>query len=208
MIRAAFFDFGGVILSSPFEAFNRYEAANGLPHDLIRRANSMNSDSNAWALFERGTLTPAGFAARFELEIRELGCEVDGLEILKLIEGELRPGMVDVLKRVRACGFGVACLTNNFRSLDSAAPEIVEVLKIFDQVIESSRIGVRKPDPAFYHHALSLMEVEANEVVFLDDLGINLKPARAMGMTTIKVVNEQQAVAELGRVLGLDLSDI
>lgn len=210
--KAVFFDFGGVFTSSPFEAFNRYEAERGLPRDFIRRLNAANPDANAWARLERNACTIDEFCTAFEAEARALGHEVSGREVLALLAGELRPEMVAALRRVRA-RYKTACLTNNvamgegpamMRSPEKAA-EIAEVMALFDAVIESSKVGVRKPEPAFYRLACEALGVEPGEVVFLDDLGVNLKPARAMGMTTVKVTSPGQAIAELEGLLGLPL---
>ena len=78
-------------------------------------------------------------------------------------------------------------------------------MSLFDVVLESSKIGVRKPEPRIYELACEALEVEPADCVFLDDLGINLKPARAMGMTTIKVVEPGDALAELEQVVGFPL---
>ncbi len=205
MIRAVLFDFGGVILTSPFDAFAKYEELNGLPHGLIRRINQTNPDTNAWAQFERGTLTPAGFAEMFEAEGSELGCSVDGRKVLACIEGDVRPEMVRAVRRVSELGMATACLTNNVRSWKTGPEHIREIMELFDHVVESSVLGVRKPDLRFYEHALGQIKIDAAEAVFLDDLGINLKPARAMGMTTIKVLNAEQALDDLEAVVGLKL---
>ncbi|MFV0256932.1 MAG: HAD-IA family hydrolase [Acidimicrobiales bacterium] len=206
--KAVLFDFGGVITTSPFEAFARYEADHGLPVGLIRSINATNPDTNAWAKLERSEVDAAGFGALFTAEAAERGHTVDGGAILGLISGAVRPEMVEALRRISGAGFTVACLTNNFRSHadgGDSRPETAQVMDMFDAVIESSVIGIRKPEPEFYRRALDIVGVDATEAVFLDDLGINLKPAKAMGMTTIKVVDPAEARAELGRVLGLDL---
>ena len=83
--------------------------------------------------------------------------------------------------------------------------EVGDVMVMFDHVVESSKVGCRKPEPRFYEIACDLLGVEPSECVFLDDLGVNLKPAKAMGMTTIKVGAAEPAIAELERVLGIDL---
>ncbi len=212
MISTVFFDFGGVILSSPFDAFNHYEKTQGLPPDTIRTLNATNPDTNAWARLERNEVDFAGFGPLFSAEAAAAGFDIDGRDILRLIEGEVRPGMVRALERIKQRGLGVACLTNNLARKPRDEPsardqQIAEVMAMFDQVVESSVVGVRKPEEAFYRIALDRMGVEASEVVFLDDLGINCKPARAMGMTTIKVVNETQALSELEAVLGFPLRD-
>jgi putative hydrolase of the HAD superfamily len=207
-LRAAFFDFGGVVLSSPFEAFNRYEDAHGLPRDLLRTVNATNPDTNAWARFERSDVGFEEFCALFEEECRALGHEVSAREIMPLLHGEVRPAMVEAVRRCQE-RLTTACLTNNWLHLGGTAPGApagrTEVFAFFDHVVESSRVGVRKPDPRFYQVACGIAGVEPETVVFLDDLGVNLKPARAMGMTTIKVVDPDAAIAELEQVVGFPL---
>ncbi len=209
-MAAVLFDFGGVVLSSPFEAFAHYERDHGLPEGTIRGLNATNPDSNAWAALERSEVDLAGFAERFEAEAAAAGHTVDAREILALLSGEVRPAMVAALRAIRAAGLPLALLTNNFVTGDDAGSgprdEVAEALALFDHVIESSKAGVRKPDPAAYQLALAVLGVEAHQVVFLDDLGINLKPARALGMTTIKVVDPDIALAELGVILGVGLT--
>lgn len=211
-IDAVLFDFGGVILSSPFEAFNHFEASQGIAPDFIRTINSTNPDDNAWAKFERRDISAAEFGSAFALESKAAGYEIDGAVILELIHGEVRPEMVEAVRRVKAAGFKTSCLTNNFRSWTEAGVvdnprdlAVHEALTLFDHVVESSVIGVRKPELGFYERALEIVGVAADRAVFLDDLGINLKPAKAMGMTTIKVLSADQALTDLDAVLGLDL---
>jgi putative hydrolase of the HAD superfamily len=204
MIRAVLWDFGGVILSSPFEAFNRYEAANGLPIDFIRGVNSTDPDTNAWALLERNDVTPEEFDALFADESEALGHRIPGAVVLGLLSGEIRPEMVTALDRVIRAGYRTACLTNNVLGGEQRM-EIGDVMVMFDHVVESSKVGCRKPEARFYEIACELVGVEPSECVFLDDLGINLKPAKAMGMTTIKVGAAEPAIAELERVLGIAL---
>lgn len=206
-IRAAFFDFGGVILSSPFDAFARYEADNALPAGTIRSLNATNADTNAWAKLERSEVSMEEFCALFEAEARDAGHAVDAQRIVALLSGELRPAMVQAVRRCRE-GLVTALLTNNFVTGDGHVDregEMADVMALFHHVIESSKVGVRKPDPRFYEMACEIAEVEPSEVVFLDDLGINLKPAKAIGMTTIKVVDPDDALAELEQVVGFSL---
>jgi len=216
VIRAALFDFGGVILSSPFEAFARYERANELPEGTIRRINATDPDTNAWARLERSEVDLAGFAELFEAEAASLGHEVDGRGVLELLSGDLRPTMVEAVRRCSQ-RLATGLLTNNFvttrgegSGLDSdghldRAAAIAAVVDMFDVVVESSRVGVRKPDLRFYEIACAELGIEPHEAVFLDDLGVNLKPARAMGMTTIKVVDPAAALVELEDVVGFPL---
>ena len=210
-ITAALFDFGGVILSSPFDAFADYERAHGLPEGFIRGLNATNPDDNAWARMERSEVSIPEFCTLFEAEARAQGHEVDAAKILAMLRGEIRPAMVEAVRRCKQ-HLKTACLTNNFvaPSTDDAEarmdPESFEgVMELFDVVVESSKAGCRKPDPRFYEIACEELDIEPSEAVFLDDLGINLKPARAMGMTTIKVVDPDVALAELENVVGFPL---
>lgn len=206
-IRAVLWDFGGVILSSPFEAFNRYETEQGFPLDIIRTVNATNPDSNAWALLERNDISPHEFDALFATESEQLGHRIPGADVLALLAGDVRPQMVAALDHVIASGFRTACLTNNVVSTSpDPSPRQIEVAAImakFDHVIESSKVGCRKPEPRFYEIACELLNVAPTECVFLDDLGINLKPAAAMGMRTIKVGDPLTALTELSTHIGL-----
>lgn len=207
MISAVLFDFGGVILSSPFAAFAAYERREGLPDGFIRTVNSTNPDSNAWARFERSELDLAEFVAAFEDEAMELGHRVDGHAVLECLHGELRPAMVEAVRRCHE-HFGTALVTNNVVSGNeawSSGGSFASLLDHFDVVVESSVVGCRKPEPRFYELALEGLGVHASDAVLLDDLGINLKPARAMGMTTIKVADPDVALAELEAALGIPL---
>jgi putative hydrolase of the HAD superfamily len=195
------FDLGGVITTSPFDAFEQYERRNGLPEGCLRRINATNPDTNAWSRLEKGEIPFDRFCEIFELEAAEAGHRVDAREVMAGLRGTIRPEMVEV---VRDCArrFTTACLTNNFTVQDAPErPDMGEVLSLFDLVLESRTLGIRKPDRRFYEVACESLGVEPAEVVFLDDLGVNLKPARLLGMTTIKVVEPGQAIAELYAVL-------
>jgi len=206
-IKAVLWDFGGVILSSPFEAFNRYESEKGLPLDIIRTVNSTNPDSNAWALLERSDISPAEFDVLFATESEALGHRIPGADVLALLSGDVRPNMVAALDHVIASGFLTACLTNNVVvTTPDPTPrqaEVAAIMKKFNHVVESSKVGCRKPEPRFYEIACELLNVSPTECVFLDDLGINLKPAAAMGMRTIKVGKPDIALEELSGHIGL-----
>jgi putative hydrolase of the HAD superfamily len=209
-IEAVIFDFGGVLTSSPFEAFARFEAERGLPIDIIRRTNAANHLENAWAKFERAEVDIETFDHLFAEESRALGAEVRGRDVLPLLQGVLRPEMVEALKRIKA-QFRTGCITNNLPanaigSLTGRALYVAEVMALFDLVIESAKIGLRKPDPRIYRMMVETLKVDPTKCVYLDDLGVNLKPAREMGMTTIKVGSGAQAIAELEKATGLKLS--
>jgi putative hydrolase of the HAD superfamily len=210
--RAILWDFGGVILSSPFEAFNRYEVEIGLPKDFIRSLNARNGDANAWAKMERSEVSLEDFVALFEEEARRHGHVLDGWRILQSLSGDIRPQMVEALRRCKA-SFRVACITNNMKSGEgpgmARSPEkalaVAEIMALFEHVVESSKLGMRKPDPRIYQHACELLGVKPEDCIYLDDLGINLKPARALGMRTIKVVDPDAAIDELQAMVGIPL---
>ena len=203
MVEAVLFDFGGVILSSPFEAFAEYEAEIGLPPDTIRKINSTNPDTNAWAKFERREVDPQEFARLFEEEALLLGHELDAQRILEGLHGTVRPAMVEALSNC-ASKFKTAMLTNNITPMREQGldEEVKKVVEIFDILVESSIEGCRKPEERFYEIACERLAVNPESCVFLDDLGINLKPARAMGMKTIKVVEPEKAIEELYEIIG------
>ncbi|MBW7966078.1 HAD-IA family hydrolase [Bradyrhizobium sp. BR 10261] len=200
-IEAVIFDFGGVLTSSPFEAFSRFETDRGLPVDIIRRTNAANHLENAWAKFERAEVDIETFDKLFAAESLALGAEVRGRDVLPLLQGDLRPEMVEALKRIKT-GFKTGCITNNLPanaigSMTGRSLYVAEVMVLFDHVIESAKIGLRKPDPRIYQLMVETLKVDPRKCVYLDDLGVNLKPAREMGMTTIKVTSGAQAIAEL-----------
>ncbi len=211
--EAVIFDFGGVITASPFEAFNRLEAERGLPRDFIRTVNATNPDHNAWALFERAEIDAARFDALFAAEAEALGHMLDGASVLAVLSGSIRPAMVGALDLLAAEGYRLACITNNVpaghgagmaRSGD-AKDAYEQVFARFEHVIESSKAGVRKPDPRIYLMMCEKLGLEPARCIYLDDLGINCKPAARLGMHAIKVVSGEQALADLSAVLGLAL---
>jgi putative hydrolase of the HAD superfamily len=201
-------DFGGVFTTSPFEAFNRYEARRGLPADFIRTVNATRPDANAWARFERAQIDAAAFDAAFLAESAALGHAVRGADVLPLLSGEMRPAMVEALRLCKR-RFKVGCITNNVASGQGpvaggrGVSRVGEIMGLFDVVIESSKVGLRKPDPRIYRMMCEALDVPAKACVYIDDLGVNCKPAAALGMTAIKFVGEGQALADLERATGL-----
>ena len=211
MIEAVIWDFGGVFTTSPFEAFARYELEKGLPKDFIRTINATNHENNAWARFERAELDIGGFDEAFAAEARARGYHVPGADVLPLLAGDFRPEVIEALRRVKG-SLKTGCITNNMPSNaagGAASGRTIysrEIMELFDVVIESSKVGIRKPDPRIYKMMCEALAVEPSACVYLDDLGVNLKPARAIGMTTIKVESGPQAIAELEAATGLKLS--
>ena len=210
-IEAVIWDFGGVFTTSPFEAFNRFERARSLPLDLIRGINATDPDHNAWALFERAQIDAAGFDVKFLEESTARGHPVRGADVLPLLSGDVRPAVVEALKLCKA-RFKVGCITNNMaqghgagmQATKEGATRTGEIMLLFDAVIESSKAGVRKPDPRIYQMMCDLLGVAPEACVYLDDLGVNCKPAAALGMKAIKVVGEAQLLADLARATGLE----
>ena len=215
-IEAVIWDFGGVFTTSPFEAFNRYEAKHGLPKDLIRTINATNPDDNAWALFERTEIDRNGFDQKFLEESTARGHPVRGADVLPLLSGDVRPRMVEAL-RICKQHFKVGCITNNMagaghgagmQTSEAGASRTAGIMTEFDQIIESSRVGIRKPDPRIYQMMCEALEVEPKACVYLDDLGINCKPAAQLGMRAIKVVTEAATLDELAAVTGLFFPEV
>ena len=210
-VSAVVFDLGGVITESPMLAFAAYEAEAGLPEGLIRRLNSTDPDRNAWARFERNELDVEGFVDTFEAEALAAGHRVDARRVLAALSGEIRPEMVEAVRRLRAAGLPLAMLSNNVAPMERAGP-LAELLDLFDAVVESSREGVRKPEPEIYRRALARLNQAVGrdlgfaDCAYLDDLGINLKPARALGMHTVKVTDPAAALAELSALVGFPLT--
>lgn len=212
-LKAVIWDFGGVITTSPFEAFNRLETEIGLPQDTIRRINARNPDSNAWARFERSEIGAGEFDEEFAGEARALGHEIGGAAVLAVLAGDIRPAMVAAIGTLKAAGLLQGCITNNVKAGEGAgmartlakADAVADVMARFDHVIESSKAGVRKPDPRIYTMMCEALDVPPRACVYLDDLGINCKPAAQLGMTAIKVAGEAQALADLARATGVAL---
>lgn len=212
-IKAVIWDFGGVFTTSPFERFAAYERENDLPEDFIRHTNAVNPDTNAWARFERSEVTKEEFDGLFLEETTARGHPVPGKDIIALLGGQVRPDMVTALDLILSTDLRCAVITNNvpagkgpgISTDDHSAQEVAAVMERMELVVESSKLGLRKPDPKIYQHTCSELGIDPSEAVYLDDLGINLKPARELGMTTIKVVDPDQALGELEGVLGMKL---
>lgn len=215
MIEAVIWDFGGVFTTSPFEAFARYETQKNIPVGTIRKINSANHETNAWALFEQSKVDIDGFDCLFAAEAATLGYVIPGKDVLPLLAGDFRPDVIEALRRIKT-RFKTGCITNNMphnaaggsKDGGTAAGRSLyarEIMELFDVVIESAKVGIRKPDPAIYRMMCDQLGVAPASCVYLDDLGGNLKPAKLMGMTTIKVESGPQAIAELEAATGLKL---
>ena len=206
--RAVIFDLGGVVFPSPFEAFDAYDRANALEAGTVRTLIRASSETGAWAALERGELSMDAFADALDAEALAAGFQLDTRRLMGQIGSSLgpRPEMARAIERIRTSGLRTAALTNNWADdRCRSTPNGLRETELFDVIVESSVEGLRKPDPRIYAVALARLDVLASEAVFLDDLGMNLKPEREMGMATIKVVDPDVALAELQATLGFVL---
>ena len=208
MIQAVVFDIGGVVQDSPLHAIARYEHDHGLPAHAINRAVVASGESGAWSRLERGELTLEAWCAPFEADCRAHGVSVDGRRLMTYIAeaGRERPQMLRAIARLRERGLRVGALTNNW-AREEPAPGPHRLRAHFDVVIESQAVGMRKPDPRIYQLACRELGVTPPVTAFLDDIGVNLKSARALGMRTIKVDDPDVALRELSALVGFDLLD-
>lgn len=207
--RAVIFDLGGVIFPSPFEVFSAYEREHELPDRFLRGVVAESADSGAWARLERGETAFSEFCAGFEAECAAAGGTVDAATLMTAVgtRPEPRAEMLAAVARIRDKGLKTAALTNNWTEMagDGAGNELPALNDLFDLIIESAVEGVRKPDPAIYQLTCMRLGVLPEDAVLLDDLGVNLKPARELGMTTIKVADPPSALAELETLLDFSL---
>jgi putative hydrolase of the HAD superfamily len=205
-IRAVIFDLGGVVLGSPLHAIAAYERAHAIPAGFVNRVVADTGPEGAWGRLERGLLGFEEFVAAFEADCAAAGGAVDARRMMEQIAeaSQPRPAMLAAIRELRARGLRVAALTNNWAG--EGGEDGTRALRgHFDAFFESSALGLQKPDPRIYRHACAELAIAPDEAVFLDDIGRNLKTARALGMQTIKVETPEQALAELAALLGIPL---
>jgi putative hydrolase of the HAD superfamily len=203
--RAVIFDLGGVVIDSPLHAIDRYERERAIPVGFINRVVVDTGPEGAWSRLERGEVGMGAFQRDFEAECLAAGQRISAAEMFERIaECGPRPRMLQAIQTLRASGRAVAALTNNWATEEPSANALQEV---FDVFIESSVVGLRKPDPRIYQHVCEALEIAPEEAVFLDDIGRNLKTARTLGMHTIKVEDPEVALAELSRVVGVTFDE-
>jgi putative hydrolase of the HAD superfamily len=203
-IRAVIFDLGGVVVGSPLQAIAAYEHATGLSAGVVNRVVVSSGSTGAWSRLERGELALDAFYPAFEADCAAAGFRLDARAMMARIAEvtQPRPVMLEAVRRLRAAALRVAALTNNWIAEDDGTRVLAPH---FDVFVESAVVGLRKPDPRIYEHTCRALEVTPPEAVFLDDIGLNLKAARALGMTTIKVDEPDEALDALGAVTGLAL---
>jgi putative hydrolase of the HAD superfamily len=204
-IRAVIFDLGGVVVDSPLHAINRYERELGIPEGVVNRVVVDTGPQGAWSRLERGELAMPEFHAAFEAELRAVGHTISAATMMaRIAECGPRPAMLEAIRRIRGRGLRAGALTNNWAN--ERGEPTHDLSSLFDAFIESSKVGLRKPDPRIYRLACDTLGVTPSEAVFLDDIGRNLKAARELGMRTIKVDAPGPALAELSAQLGFPLS--
>ncbi len=202
--RAVIFDLGGVVLGSPLHAIAALEREEGLPAGFVNRVVVRSGEAGAWSRLERGELELEAFYTAFEQDCAQAGEALSARLMMERIAESAapRPAMLEAVRRIRERGLKAAALTNNWVGEEDGTRPL---RRFFDVFIESSALGLRKPDPRIYTHACQALAIEPAEAVFLDDIGRNLKPARAMGMHTIRVDDPDDALAELEEALGFEL---
>jgi len=207
-IKAVIFDLGGVVFDSPMDVFARFESRLGLPPNTLNRHIVRRGVEGAWSRLERGELKLHEFCVTFDAELAEEGIRLSTTELMSEVaqHSKVRPDMVRAIRRLRELGFKVAALTNNWTG-DDGRSDRSEFKEEFDVFVESSKLGLQKPDPRIYQVACVELGIEPLEAVFLDDIGRNLKTARQLGMITIKVGEADKALAELEEVLGIKLQE-
>ena len=206
-IKTIIFDFGGVITNSPIEGFKLLEEKHGYDKGLITNINMNNPDDNAWAKSERGEIDIHTFLEEFEKEALEIGQKIDAREILQQLYGSMRENMINKIKLLSSSKkYKLICLTNVLKGVDIFTPKervnsVNQVMTYFDIIYESYKLNMRKPETRIYQYILNEINIKPEETIFLDDLGMNLKPARQLGINTIKVVNPKDAINELDQIL-------
>jgi len=204
---AVIFDLGGVVMGSPLHAIADYERELGIPSGFVNRQVVATGAGGAWSRLERGEVGLDAFYPLFDAECAAAGHALSARTMMERIAvaAQPRPRMLGAIRVIRARGLRTAALTNNW--IGDGTRERDWLDDVFDVVVESALEGVRKPDPRIYRVALERLGVAPAATVFLDDIGRNLKPARELGMTTIKVDDEVQALAELAQALGFALDE-
>ena len=206
-IKTIIFDFGGVITNSPIEGFKLLEEKHGYDKGIITNINMNNPDNNAWAKSERGEIDINTFLEEFEKEALSIGQKINAKEILQQLYGSLRENMINKIKLLSTSKkYKLICLTNVLKGVDIFTPKerveaVKDVMSYFDIIYESYKLNMRKPEARIYQYILKELNIEPQETVFLDDLGMNLKSAKQLGINTIKVIDPNDAIYQLDEIL-------
>ena len=217
MTQCVIFDLGGVVFESPIVKLAELESSHGLE---VHALNRFIMQSSSWSALEKGIMNPVQFTVAYDAEVSEMArrrlvddklLSITGETVLRTIASagaESRPAYREAIAALRSKGFKTVALTNNFQSL-GATSALSLVSGMFDLVVESSMVGLRKPDPAIYRLVCEKAHVTPAHCVFLDDIGKNLVPAKEMGMDTIRVSGQDvggvDALHKLEKILGQQL---
>jgi epoxide hydrolase-like predicted phosphatase len=206
VIRAVLFDLHGVLTSSPWAALAEAGTGNGVDQETVLRVmvgDYRTDGDHPWHRLERGEIGLAEYGAAVLDLARDAGIELDfgklrGFNDRITVSDE----MVARVRRLRTEGYRTAVVTNNVKEMADAWRALLPVDELFDAVVDSSSVGVRKPNPAIFQHALEVLGgIAPNEAVFLDDAEGNVAGARAAGLHAIHVLDVDSALAELDRLL-------
>jgi epoxide hydrolase-like predicted phosphatase len=194
-LDALLIDWGGVLTTSMMGSFDAFSAREGLPEHAVRQAfRDDPAARDALIELECGRIAITAFEARLAKIL-----EVDAIDLARRLTADVRPDR-EMRAAVRAFhdqGVKTALVSNSWRRED------YDVHDLFDVVVLSGDLGIRKPDPEIYAVAVERLGVLPERCVFVDDLGGNLKPAKALGMTTIRHVATFDTIAQLKRELQL-----
>ncbi len=208
-IKLILWDFGGVLTESPIKKFIEFEKENNLTPGTLVKINSHNKMNNAWAKLEKDLVNEKEFTELFLEEAKNLNIkeEIDTNMVLNCLDVKLDKAMLDIFFKIKD-KVPFACLTNNIPShLNKNYNNTFENFKHnFEYVFESSKLGLRKPEEKMYKHVIQKIKLPPENILFIDDLGINLKPAKKLGFFTYKYVNITDTKNFLENILG-DLNE-
>ncbi|MBB4662523.1 HAD family hydrolase [Conexibacter arvalis] len=207
-IEAVVSDFGGVLTTPLLEAFTAVQTAHGIPLEALGeamvRATERNGGVQPLFELEKGEISERAFVAQLNAGLTDvLGrpVELDGFG--EAFFAALRPNdeLFAFMRQLHGRGYRMAILTNNVREWEPLWRAMLPIDEIFELVVDSAFVGMRKPDPAIYQLLLERLGLPAGAAVFLDDLEINCDAASALGMRAVHFRDNAQAIGELERLL-------
>lgn len=209
-IKAVVFDFGGVYTGSPFTGVHGWHTERGLDPAVGLRAVFGPYDDDTdhpWHQLERGELALAAAAEQIKAVAAEEGLDIDLFDLLSSMGGGggVRQDVVDLTLGLRADGYRTALITNNVAEFSEGWRGLIPVDDLFEAIVDSSEVGMRKPDPRIFEMTLDQLGVGPDEAVFLDDAPGNVAAARALGMHAIEVDDDHlPALDELRELLAAE----
>ena len=198
-IKIVLWDYGGVLTESPIINFRKFENDNNYSLNTIVKINSDNKYNNAWAKLEKDEISIEQFSKLFREEAKQFGIpNINTDKLLECLNVKLNIKMVELLENVSKF-YSCVCLTNNFKKMSSY--DFENIKHNFSLIIESCKIGLRKPEKEIYTYVLKVLKVSAKEILFIDDLGINLKPAKELGFQTYKFIDTNKTISYMKNML-------